>query len=161
MQNTNHVNTDAPPQNQIETLIVSVDEIVEALRFNRRPEGYKNRRDAVLRVKPQFEQTSEASLFYRERGTRYDRKPYPFHIDPVVFVEDRDQAEPRTRNEYHAQANEHMDDPSGEEISESVEMAYEWWEDYVRSNLLSEVDINNSDFERSPPNIVTVQYKDG
>lgn len=133
--------TDETAKNQIETVTVDAEEIVEALRFNGQPEEYRNQRTAVLRVSPPFSSEVEASIHYTEEGTRYpsEMDPKPVHLSAEQFVTDDEYAVPPSRDDERHHARSELDNPTDEEIQEWVETAFEVWEDEVRAHLADEL----------------------
>lgn len=119
---------------QIETIIVSVDDIIEVLRFRHEP--LENQRTASIRVHPPFSPVVEASVHYTQKGNYYppDLEPKPLHINPARFL-DGEGIEFPVRSLERDRARTEMEDPSDEEIEEYVKMAFSVWEDDVRSRL--------------------------
>ncbi|APX98724.1 hypothetical protein [Natronorubrum daqingense] len=148
------------PRNRINTVRVPVDDLIEALRFNNQPPEYTNRRAAVLRVTPPFESTTDASIYYSEEGNYYppDLSQEPIHINPRVFVKDRDDTRLPNRNDERARAKEMLDDPTEDEIDEFVTEAFDLWEEFTRKALKSETDINDSEHQYREKHVVSVEY---
>lgn len=153
-------NTTTATEAQIKTIVVDPDDIVEALRFNAQPPEYTNRRRAVIRVSPPFGETVNASVHYSEEGTYYPpgMSPKPLHINPGVFVEDRDDTRVPFRNDARARAREMLDDPAEEEVDEWVATEFEHWEEAVRMFPTDEADISGPEFGEE--HSVTVEYED-
>jgi hypothetical protein len=154
------INSQAKPREVIQEVVVAPDDVIEALRFNGRPQGQKNQRSAVLRVSPPFYIKSNAEIFYTESGTHYppDMSPQPIHITPEVFVSDV-RSSGVVKREARRNARDELDNPADEEINEWVDESMDVWEENVRSSLLDETDINNSKHEHGGPHVVPITYE--
>jgi len=143
---------------QIETIIVSVDDIIEVLRFRHEP--LENQRTASIRVHPPFSPVVEASTHYTQDSHYYppDLEPRPLHINPARFL-DGEGIEFPVRSLVRERARTEMEDPSDEEIEEYVEMAFNVWEDDVRSRLADELQepIHN---QRDIIGAASIEWKD-
>lgn len=147
------------PRNLIDTVVVDPDDVIEALRFNGKPEGAKNQRTAVLRITSPFESESEASIFYEESGNYYppEMSPEPIHIPPRVFVGENTVEQP-IRADERSRAKDELDDPTEEDIQEFVDTAFDVWENSVRKSLCEKTDINDSKRQHGEKHIVSVTY---
>jgi len=145
------------PRGTVATVVVDPDDVIEALRFNGRPDSYKNQRSAVIRITPPFENESEASIGHTEEGNYYpsDMNPKPVDINPGVFVAENTMNQP-IRSDERARAKDELDEPTEEEIEEFVGMAFEVWEGEVRNGLKTEADINDSERQNGGPHMVVV-----
>lgn len=145
------------PRYYIDTVIVDPDDIIEALRYNRRPTN-AGRRNAVIRITPPFESESEASIFYPESGHHYpsEMSPDPFHIAPEVFVGEN-LVETPYRSRERERAKDELDDPTEEDIEEYVETAFNVWEKDVRKHLCEKIDIYERTKEEE--HVVSVTYE--
>mgnify|MGYP006304492135 CR=1 FL=1 len=123
---------------QIETIIISVDDIIEVLRFKHEP--LENQRTVSIRIHPPFSPVVEASIHYTQDSHYYppDLEPRPLHINPTRFL-DGEGIEFPVRSLERDRARTEMEDPSDEEVEEYVEMAFNVWEDDVRSRLADEL----------------------
>jgi len=145
------------PRGTIGTVVVDPDDVIEALRFNGRPDSYKNQRSAAIRIEPPFENESGTMIFYTEEGN-YDpseTNPKPVDINPGVFVDENVVDQP-IRSDERTRAKDELDEPTEEEIEECVDMAFEVWESEVRNRIKTEADINDSDRQHGGPHMVEV-----
>jgi hypothetical protein len=123
---------------QIETIVVSVDDIIEALRFKNEPT--KNQRTVSIRIHPPFSPVVEASIHYTQDSHYYppDLEPRPLHINPTRFL-DGEGIEFPVRSLERDRARTEMEDPSDEEIEGYADIAVNVWEDDIRSRLADEL----------------------
>ena len=140
-------------------MVVDPDDVIEALRFNGRPDSYKNQRGAAIRIEPPFENESGTMIFYTEAGN-YDPsetnpKPVPVDINPRVFVDEQVMNQP-IRSDERARAKDVLGEPTEEEIEEFVDMSFEVWESEVRNGIKTETDINDADRQHGGPHMVVV-----
>ena len=144
------------PRGTVATVVVDPDDVSEALRFNGRPDSYKNQRSAVIRITPPFENESGTSIFYTEEGNYpSETNPKPVDINPRVFVAENTMNQP-IRSDERARAKDELDEPTEEEIEECVDMAFEVWESEVRNRIKTEADINDSERQNGGPHMVVV-----
>jgi len=123
---------------QIETIVVSVDDIIEALGFKNKPT--QNQRTVSIRIHPPFSPVVEASVHYTQKGNYYppELEPKPVHIDPARFIEGEGIEFP-VRTVERDRARTEMEDPSDEEIEGYADIAVNVWEDDIRSRLADEL----------------------
>jgi hypothetical protein len=78
--------SETPAEAQIGTIVVDPDDIIEAMRRNKRDEN--EQRSHVLRVSPPFDGEHRATLHVSDEHARYpaDVDPTPLHISPSAFV---------------------------------------------------------------------------
>jgi hypothetical protein len=90
------------PAADLETIVVGPDDIVEAMRRNKRDET--EQRSHVLRVSPALEGEQRATLHVSEANTHYppELDPKPIHIGPAAFLvgHDAGSRHPDYRNEW-------------------------------------------------------------
>lgn len=135
-------------EEQIETIVVNVDDFIEALRFKNEPESLKNQRTVSIRIHPPFTPVVEASVDYIEKGNYYppEMNPKPIHIDPTRFTEGERIGFP-VRSLERDRAQTELDSPSDDEIEKYLEMAFDVWEDDVRSRLADELEESDNKYE--------------
>lgn len=145
------------PAADLETIVVDPDDIVAAMRRNRRDET--EQRSHVLRVTPPLQGERTASLHVSEDHTYYptDMDPKPLHISPAAFLVGHaaGSRHPDYRNEWscptiHEERSLFRDelgayDEDGEPLPIEGELADEWdewwatteemWGDRVRHAL--------------------------
>ena len=144
------------PRGTVATVVVDPDDVSEALRFNGRPDSYKNQRSAVIRITPPFETESGTSIFYTGEGNYpSETNPKPVDINPRVFVAENTMNQP-IRSDERARAKDELDEPTEEEIEECVDMSFEVWESEVRNGIKTEADINDADRQHGGPHMVVV-----
>ena len=144
------------PRGTIGTVVVDPDDVIEALRFNGRPDSYKNQRSAAIRIEPPFMNESGTMIVYTEEGNYPpETNPKPVDINPRVFVAENTMNQP-IRSDERARAKDELDEPTEEEIEECVDMAFEVWESEVRNGLKTEADINDSERQNGGPHMVVV-----
>jgi len=131
----------------LKTVVVDADDVVEAMRRNKRDET--EQRSHVLRVSPPFEGEQPAKLEVSESHTYYppEMDPKPIHLGPAAFHVGHNEGSrhPDYRNEWshpdisearsvyrdNVPEDERDEDTWDEWWSTSVEM----WEDRVRHAL--------------------------
>jgi len=144
------------PRGTVATVLVDPDDVIEALRFNGRPDSYKNQRSAAIRIEPPFMNESGTMIVYTEEGNYPpETNPKPVDINPRVFVAENTMNQP-IRSDERARAKDELDEPTEEEIEECVDMAFEVWESEVRNRIKTEADINDSERQHGGPHMVEV-----
>ena len=144
------------PRGTVATVLVDPDDVIEALRFNGRPDSYKNQRSAAIRIEPPFMNESGTMIVYTEEGNYPpETNPKPVDINPRVFVAENTMNQP-IRSDERARAKDELDEPTEEEIEECVDMAFEVWESEVRNRIKTEADINDAERQHGGPHMVEV-----
>jgi hypothetical protein len=144
---------------ELEAIVVSADDIVEAFERNRRDAD--EQRSHVLRVTPPLKGERSASLHVSEDYSHYppEMDPEPIHLAPEQFVGDDSprvtaQYQPPTYSAERAKFIDHnnlLDEETGEvsEFTDGIEAEFdEWWdvagevwESEVRGALRNEITI--------------------
>lgn len=151
---------DEVPENQIETVVVSADDIVSAIQRNARDRD--EQRSHVLRLSPPFDAAVQASIHVSEDHTYYppEMDPKPIHLNPDQF-HDAEFGYPE-QWEVHEAAKEvdgvdDISDVSDETLAECWDTQREVWESEVRHSLKDEIDLNEYDHGNS--HVVAVEYE--
>ncbi len=124
-----------PRTELIETIVLSVDDLIEALHFKNQPEALKDQTTVSIKITP-LTTVAEASVDYQQKGNFYPPKMSipPIHLDPARFTEGQEMEYP-LRNSERDRAKKDLDNPSDEEIEEYIQTAFDVWEDDVRRRL--------------------------
>jgi len=138
--------TDEMKGAEIETVVVDADDVVEAMKRNRRDEDQQ--RTHVLRVSPPLEGEREASLYVSESHARYPADATkPIHLEPKQFLGSRPDEpldstlEVPRRTEARIAAETDNDDEQVDEnlVDEYHKVAMDDWESNVRASLADEI----------------------
>jgi hypothetical protein len=135
-------NTGATAAEQIETIVVDADDIVETIRRNARDRD--EQRKHVLRVSPPFEGRKRAKPHVSDDHAHYpsEMNPKPIHIWADAF-HDTEFGYPETWEVHEAAMEQdgvdNIADVSDETLEECWDVHIEVWESEVRASLVDEV----------------------
>jgi len=146
---------------EIETVVVSADDIVAAIQRNARDRD--EQRSHVLRISPPFGAEVSASIHVSEDYTYYppEMDPTPIHLNPDQF-HDAEFGYPE-QWEVHEAAKEvdgvdDIADVSDETLDECWDVQCEVWESEVRHSLKDEIDLNED--RHCSSHVVAVEYEE-